>query len=132
MTETIHLKKIQMFSQLPDEALEQVRAVLEAKSLASGEILFNLDDPGDELYIVQKGRVAIFMPSEEKPGQEQPIRIFADQEALGWLLRFRKTRSSWTLRGGDSAAGDAAVRASSSTRSSTLCLSLFALPALSR
>ena len=83
MTESGQLERIQIFSRLGKGALQEVRAVLKTRSLARGEILFNLGDAGDELYIVQRGRVAIFMPSEEKPGEERPVRIFSSQEALG-------------------------------------------------
>jgi CRP-like cAMP-binding protein len=44
--------------------------------------------------IVQSGRVAIYTPSEEKPGEEQPIRIFESTEAFGEMaLIDRKPRS---------------------------------------
>jgi CRP-like cAMP-binding protein len=83
MLEAIGLERIQMFSRLSEEALQEVASALVSRSLDAGEIMFNLGDPGDEMYIVQEGRVAIYMPSEEKPGEEQPVRIFMSQEALG-------------------------------------------------
>jgi CRP/FNR family transcriptional regulator len=82
MTEIYELDRIQMFSQLSIEAKQEVKAVMRTRPLAAGELLFNLGDPGDEMYIVQTGRVAIFMPSE-KSEEERPVRIFTPQQALG-------------------------------------------------
>jgi CRP-like cAMP-binding protein len=88
------LKDVVMFSQLTDEALEEVRAALQARRLETGEILFNQGDPGDELILVNQGRVAIFAPVEGAPGGGQPIRFFQAGELLGEMaLIDRKPRS---------------------------------------
>jgi len=83
MTETTELKQISLFSQLDDQDLATAAAALKTRQLAQGEILFNLGDVGDELFIVQSGRIAIFTPSQDKPGEEQPIRIFEPGETVG-------------------------------------------------
>jgi CRP-like cAMP-binding protein len=83
MTESNPLKNVPIFSRLSDEALAEVAGALDTRQLKAGEVMFNLGDPGDELFVVQEGRVAIYVPSEDKPGQELPIRIFEAQEALG-------------------------------------------------
>lgn len=98
MTESGQLAKIQMFSRLAEGALQEVQAVLKTRSLADGEILFNLGDAGDELYIVQRGRVAIFMPSKEKHGEERPVRIFGSQEALGEMALIDRQPRSMSAR----------------------------------
>ncbi len=83
MTEIAGLKTILMFSRLPEAALNEVTAALKSRALTVGEILFALGDPGDELFIVNAGRVAIYTPNPIKPGDEHPIRIFEAGEALG-------------------------------------------------
>jgi CRP/FNR family cyclic AMP-dependent transcriptional regulator len=83
MTEITGLKTILMFSRLPEAALGEVAAALKIRSIAAGENLFAMGDPGDELFIVKAGRVAIYTPDPEKPGDERPIRIFEAGEALG-------------------------------------------------
>lgn len=83
MMEPALLKNVLMFSRLSDKALAEVAAALETRHLDAGEVMFNQGDPGDELFIVREGRVAIFVPSEDKPGEERPIRIFEAGEALG-------------------------------------------------
>jgi CRP-like cAMP-binding protein len=72
-----------MFSRLSDETLAQLAAALEGQELEDGEVLFHKGDPGDEMFIVQEGSVAIFEPSEDKPGRERPLRIFRAGETFG-------------------------------------------------
>ncbi len=83
MTEIAMLKNIPLFSRLPEAALSDIAAVLRSRTLSPGEVLFALGDPGDELYIVRTGRVAIYTPDAARPGSERPIRIFEANEALG-------------------------------------------------
>jgi CRP-like cAMP-binding protein len=94
VTETVHLKDVFLFSELAEEPLAELAAALRTRSLAAGEVLFNQGDPGDELFVVQAGNVAIYIPSRDRPGTEQPIRIFAPGEALGEMaLIDRRPRS---------------------------------------
>lgn len=83
MEEPTKLRDIYMFSRLSDETLVQIDAALQERHLADGEVLFDKGEPGDELFIVQEGSVAIFEPSEDKPGKERPLRIFRGGETLG-------------------------------------------------
>src|SRR5687768_14663913 len=94
MTSALNLRKIYMFNHLSDERLAEVEAVLKRRELKAGEVLFNMDDPGDELYIVESGQVAIYAPNANNPGEEKPIRIFDQNDALGEMaLIDRKPRS---------------------------------------
>jgi CRP-like cAMP-binding protein len=83
MIATDLLKNSYMFSRLSDERLAEVNLSLETRELAAGEVLFNMGDPGDELFIVQEGQVAIYAPNKDNPGQEKPIRIFRAGGILG-------------------------------------------------
>ena len=83
MTEITGLKTILLFNRLPETALNEVAAALKSRTLADGEVLFTMGDPGDELFIVNAGRIAIYTPNPQKPGDEHPIRIFEAGEALG-------------------------------------------------
>jgi len=83
MTGPISLRKIYLFDHLSDERLDEIETVLRSRGLAEGEILFNLGDPGDELYIVTEGQIAIYAPSPDDPAQGDPIRIFKREEAMG-------------------------------------------------
>jgi len=77
------LKNSYMFSRLSEERLAEINISLDTRELAAGEVLFNMGDPGDELFIVEMGQVAIYAPNKENPGQEKPIRIFRAGGILG-------------------------------------------------
>jgi CRP-like cAMP-binding protein len=108
----ISLQDIILFRHFSPEKLEEVKSALEIRRLETGEVLFNMGEPGDEMYIVQQGRVAIYAPSKERPGEEKPIRIFRDGGMLGEMalidrqprsLSARATEPTWVmiLRGAD-------------------------------
>lgn len=95
MTSNIDLKSITMFSQLSDDALAELAKELKPRQLAAGELLFNQGDPGDELMVVEEGKVAIFVPAPGAPAEGQPIRVFQAGELLGEMaLIDRKPRSA--------------------------------------
>jgi CRP-like cAMP-binding protein len=94
MSGQVDLRSTTIFSRLDDEVLTAVAAALQPRQLGAGENLFNQGDPGDELFIVQEGGIAIYMPSKDQPGQEQPIRIFGPGEMMGEMaLIDRRPRS---------------------------------------
>lgn len=89
------LKQVPIFSQLSTSTLDCVISVLKPRVLAAGEILFNQGDPGDELIVVESGKIAIYVPISGMPGEGQPIRIFHPGELLGEMaLIDRKPRSA--------------------------------------
>jgi CRP-like cAMP-binding protein len=91
---TASLRNNYLFSHLSDQRLSEVEASMKSRQLQAGEILFNMGDPGDELYIVADGKIAIYAPDTQSPGKEKPIRIFEKDEALGEMAVIeRKPRS---------------------------------------
>jgi len=94
MMEQVSLKKVQIFSQLSEAALAEIALDLKLRRLAEGELLFKQGDPGEELVIVEEGRISIFVPNDGVPGDGQPIRFFHTGEILGEMaLIDRKPRS---------------------------------------
>jgi CRP-like cAMP-binding protein len=92
---TIDLKTIALFSQLDDELMDSLQAALKPRSLAAGEVLFNQGDPGDALFVVDEGQVAIFMPETPGKAEGQAIRIFQAGQVLGEMaLIDQKPRSA--------------------------------------
>jgi CRP-like cAMP-binding protein len=83
MTPTVLLKSILIFKALSDEAIEQVADGLKTRTLQTGEVLFNLGDPGDEMIIVEQGKIAIYMPDDGQPQAGQALRIFQPGDILG-------------------------------------------------
>ena len=98
MSSTVSLRKIYLFDAVSDERLAEIESVLESRSYKAGDILFNIDDPGDELLIVADGGIGIFNPDPDNPGGEKPIRIFQEEEALGEMALIDKKPRSLSAR----------------------------------
>jgi CRP-like cAMP-binding protein len=95
MTLTVLLKRIPIFKSLSREAIEQVAGGLKTRTLQAGDILFNLGDPGDEMVIVRRGKIAIYVPDAADPQSGQVLRIFRSGEILGEMaLIDRQPRSA--------------------------------------
>src|SRR5437667_11958243 len=56
------LRNVSLFAQLGDETLAGVSAQLHRKTCRKGTIIFHKDQAGDALYLVESGRVRIFLP----------------------------------------------------------------------
>jgi CRP-like cAMP-binding protein len=98
MTEIGFLKSIYLFQRLSDETLAAIAERLQPRQLAPNEILFNIGDPGNELFIVKQGRMAIFAPSTTEPGKESPIRIFQPGQVLGEMALIDREPRSLSAR----------------------------------
>jgi CRP-like cAMP-binding protein len=69
MSETLmhtDLKKIALFTDLPDEMLAQLASEVQETELSAEEVLFNEGDEGDCLYFIRRGEVEIFQASDGK------------------------------------------------------------------
>jgi CRP-like cAMP-binding protein len=106
MADLSGLRQILMFNRLSEQALGEVQAALKPRQLAKDELLFNQGDPGDELFVVQAGGIAIYVPSKDTPGSERPIRIFGPGEVLGEMALIDNRPRSVSARAID----DSAVR----------------------
>ena len=69
--------------------------VLKTRTLQKGEVLFNLGDSGDEMIIVRRGKIAIYVPDSDEAQSGQTLRIFRSGEILGEMaLIDRQPRSA--------------------------------------
>lgn len=75
------LRHIPLFNKLTKTALKEVEKILQRQELKTGENLFNYGDAGNKLIIVEKGKIAIFLPQES--GRQETIRTFGPGEVLG-------------------------------------------------
>ena len=92
------LKKVLIFKSLSDDAVEQVANVLKTRTVQTGEVLFNLGDPGDEMIIVQDGKIAIYMPDANQPQAGQTLRIFQSEDILGEMALIDRLPRSASAR----------------------------------
>ncbi|MBI5497005.1 MAG: Flp pilus assembly complex ATPase component TadA [Deltaproteobacteria bacterium] len=55
------LDQVEFFRPLPEQLKRQLESRLVKKTLKTGEILFNQGDPGDAMYMVWSGQLAVFL-----------------------------------------------------------------------
>ncbi len=61
------VKKSPIFSEVNTEDLRIVAREMEEESYFSGDRIFNIDEYGDHMYIIENGKVGISLSSEKKP-----------------------------------------------------------------
>lgn len=77
------LRSVPLFGNLPDEALAGLASHLRRRTFRRGTIIFHKDQTGDALYIVESGRVRIFLPGEG--GEELTVDLAEPGEVVGEL-----------------------------------------------
>ncbi len=77
------LRKVPLFQGLVDAELEALSACLVKHVFARGVFLFHNDSPGHTLYVIESGRVRIFVVSEA--GQEITLNVYGPGEVIGEL-----------------------------------------------
>lgn len=77
------LRNISLFSSLSDAELEVLAGRLGQRTFGRGVIIFHKESPGDTTYIIESGKVRIFVLSES--GQEISVRICGAGEVFGEL-----------------------------------------------
>ena len=75
------LRLTPLFGGLPPQLIERLAAVCVPKSLRAGETLFRRDDPGDALYGVRRGQIAIEAGS--KTGQRHTLAFVGPGDVCG-------------------------------------------------
>ncbi len=88
------LKQVGIFSTLEEEDLRSVEQVLSPVEAGADEVLFREGDPGDRLYIVRSGRVAITVSVAN--GDEFEVASFGAGECLGEMTLFDNSPRSAT------------------------------------
>src|SRR5918911_1072055 len=60
------LRSVPLFASLDDEAARKLRALLEVRELPTGAVLFRAGDAGDAMYLIEDGRIRIFIVDEDQ------------------------------------------------------------------
>jgi CRP/FNR family transcriptional regulator, cyclic AMP receptor protein len=87
-----YLRRLPLFSRLPDAELADLADRVRTKSFKRGEMIFRKDDPGTHLYMVLEGGVKIALPGEF--GQEALVAIMRPGEFFGELALFDRSPRS--------------------------------------
>ena len=83
MSKVTMLRKVSLFSRLTDQALETLALCLGKRTFGKGTIIFHKGSPGRSLYIIESGRVRIFLLSNS--GQEISVNVYGPGDVFGEL-----------------------------------------------
>ena len=77
------LRDIPLFATLSPEELQDLIKQLEKESYPPNTVIFWMDEPGDKLYVIEKGRVRISYSN--KDGKEITLTILGENDFFGEL-----------------------------------------------
>lgn len=83
MSQLDTLRNVLFLAGLSDPELEALAGSLERCAFGKGQVIFHQGDPGQAMYIIETGRVRIFVLSET--GQELSVNIYGPGETFGEL-----------------------------------------------
>lgn len=83
MSRVAMLRKVSLFAGLSDQELEVLADSLGKRTFGKGMIIFHKGSPGQTLYIIESGKVRIFILSES--GQEISVNIYGPSDVFGEL-----------------------------------------------
>lgn len=92
------LKMNVVFKTLPDAALEMAAECLKPRALMAGEVLFELGDDGEVVYVVQVGQIAIYIPAASQPQAGPALRFFTPGEMFGEMALLENQPRSTSAR----------------------------------
>lgn len=77
------LRRVPLFAGLRPDALEGLAAQLRRRTFKHGTTIFHKDQAGDALYVIESGRVRIFLPTEG--GTELTVDVAGAGDIFGEL-----------------------------------------------
>jgi len=77
------LARVPFLAALPAEDLDWLAKRLQRKSVPRGEIVFNKEDPGQSLFVIERGSVRIFIPGVQ--GSDLTLAVLAPGDFFGDL-----------------------------------------------
>ena len=96
MAEDGKLSRGRLFAQLIPEDAEVLLDACEERNLVGGEELFHENDPGDSLFMVQRGRVDIF--KNIRGDVDRSLASFGPGDIIGEMSFIDGARRSATAR----------------------------------
>jgi len=83
MSKVAMLRNVPFFTGLSDQEIEVLVESLGRRTFGKGMIIFHKDSPGQAMYIIESGKVRIFILSES--GQEISVNIYGPGDVFGEL-----------------------------------------------
>lgn len=77
------VERVSLFAGLDAESLRELTSAMRRRVFRPGEVIFHRDDPGQVLYVIQTGKVKIYITSPD--GQEVSLAVFGQGDYFGEL-----------------------------------------------
>ena len=77
------LRNVSFFARAPDRDLENLACSLGKRTFGKGMIIFHKGGRGQTLYVIESGKVRIFILSES--GQEISVNVYGPGDVFGEL-----------------------------------------------
>jgi uncharacterized membrane protein len=77
------LANLSLFAMLDDDERTVLAAAMQERAVAANECLFRIGDPGDQMFIVRRGSVELFV--QDKAGQKIVLHVATGGEFFGEL-----------------------------------------------
>ena len=87
MTNKLMMKDVTFFKDFSDDQLNKLASLAKEEKHPSGSLLYQKGDPARSLYIIEEGKVALFMTTEmghNKPPMQVTVDIITRGETMGW------------------------------------------------
>jgi CRP/FNR family transcriptional regulator/CRP/FNR family cyclic AMP-dependent transcriptional regulator len=81
MSKAMLLRRVPLFASLSDQEIECVAATLGKRTFGKGIIIFHKGSPGRTMYIVEQGKVRIFLLSDS--GHEISVNVYGPGDTFG-------------------------------------------------
>jgi CRP/FNR family cyclic AMP-dependent transcriptional regulator len=75
------LRSVPLFASLDDKAARLLRDLMRVREVPAGTLLFKMDDPGDALYLIEGGRVRIYI--HDGDGENVTLAELGDGDFFG-------------------------------------------------
>ena len=92
------LSKSDLLRHLPPEEIEPLLPCVQYRELSAGEILFRAGEPGDALYIVADGTVAVLPDKGEGADEVKPLAELRSGQAFGEMALISHGPRTATIR----------------------------------
>ncbi|MEW6201729.1 MAG: cyclic nucleotide-binding domain-containing protein [bacterium] len=79
----MELREIELFRDFSDKEIEEFSGIIKEVRLKKGEILFEENDPGDALFLIQVGAIRIFRRLDAGKGEEKSLALLEAGTYLG-------------------------------------------------
>jgi len=97
------LRQSALMHGLSDEEIKDLAELFHPRHLKKNETVFKEGDPGNDLYLIHRGRIAVLIESTRLPGEKEKIAVLCDNEIFGeFSLIDSSTRSATVVAEEDS------------------------------